>query len=79
MIEVTYTGRYPNYCRGQLIICINGKVFDFPQGSLSLDTSVYLNPWTVIKWPHDFPDKCKDEAVRVINDTLKHECCGGCR
>lgn len=79
MVEVTYTGRYPNYCRGQLRIGIEGKVFDFPHGSLSLDTSVYLNPWTVTKWPSDFPDNQKEHTVKAINDTLRHECCGGCR
>ncbi len=79
MIEVTYTGRYPNYCKGQLSICIEGKVFNFPNGSFSLDTSLYLNPWSVTEWPPGFPDKQKESAVKAINDTLRHECCGGCR
>lgn len=85
---VSYNGKYPNLCAGDLIMRVNGKEVVFPDrclvsgGSVSFtddwDEVVECGDWTIDRWPENFPEELKSEAVRIVNENIEHGCCGGC-
>lgn len=92
IIKVKYDGDYPCACRGQLLVEIDFKVYDFGNyalssgGSVSFDEDWYEEvthgPW---KWrikdnefPEGFPMHLKDAVLDIINTYVDHGCCGGC-
>lgn len=43
MIEIKYNSKYPNLCRGQLIVIINDKEWIFPNRCLLSGGNVHFN------------------------------------
>lgn len=87
-IVIKYDGDYPNLCRGKLSVTINGRLWDFPEGSLSSGGSVWFDDdwtehiqdgaWEVMEWPEGFPEEMKDATMKAINNEIPYGCCGGC-
>ena len=87
-IKIDYDGNYPNLCSGDLIVTIDGKEWKFPKycmvsgGSVWFDNDwgehVTRGPWSIDKWPEDFPYEFKNKVIDAINDEIHHGCCGGC-
>lgn len=87
-IKVTYTGRYPNMCRGTLIIEVNGQIIyseDYvteSTGSCGFNhdySESYIDSGTLIWDPEharQFPQYIRD----AVEDELSKfdVCCGGC-
>ena len=88
VVFVSYDGEWPNLCSGTLKLMVCGKLIVFDDyclesgGSVSFDDDwcedISSGSWSVSKWPKDFPEELKDEALEVINENIEHGCCGGC-
>lgn len=87
MINITYNGSYPNLCRGDLIVTIGDKVYDFSYGLVSggavrftpeWEEIVTTGPWELDIWPEDFPEDLKEDVLSEINSQIPWGCCGGC-
>lgn len=82
---ISYTGKYPNLCRGICTIIVNNKQWEITDlcsgGRVSFDEDwtehVEEGPWSV-EWPEGFPEEYKIEALAVINSNIGYGCCGGC-
>jgi hypothetical protein len=70
---ISYDGGYPNLCGGTLIMSIDSVEIEFPSCCLSSGGGVSFDE----DW-QDFPDELKEEALRLVNDNIPQECCGGC-
>lgn len=88
-IVISYDGKYPNFCRGNLTVHIGTKVWNFPRYCLSSgghiefdeeisDWKIYYGPWIICTWPTDFPENLKDAVTNAVNDQIPFGCCGGC-
>lgn len=87
-ITVKYDGRYPNLCRGTLVVTIDGKEWTFPNyclssgGCVSFDDDwqeeVTGGPWKITDWPDGFPEEHKVATLDAVNDQVEWGCCGGC-
>jgi hypothetical protein len=87
-INIEYDGAYPNLCRGNLVVIIDGKKWQFPDYCLSSGGYVTFDenwterigcgPWGVREWPKDFPDNLKSITLTAINGHIPWGCCGGC-
>ena len=83
---VSYDGDYPNLCSGKLIMSLDGVKIEWPKGALrsggtiSWDDDVerIAGDWTIRRWPADFPEALKTEAVELVNDNIPLGCCEGC-
>jgi len=93
-IEIEYDGAYPNLCSGVLIVKIGNDYGPFIDtytfeshslrsgGSVTFDENwsehITSGPWSVYKWPADFPEEYKEIVTDEINAQISHGCCGGC-
>lgn len=85
MIEfVSYTGKYPNLCRGTLVLRIDGE-FVCLNHCLVSGGCVGFNGLTEIveqgKWSVNVPEEYKkyeEEITTVVNENIEYGCCGGC-
>lgn len=87
MIEfVSYNGRYPNLCRGTLVIKVNGEEVSlenylYSGGRCWFDKEwndhVEEGDWRITKLPDDL-EPYRDEILEVVNENVVHGCCGGC-
>ena len=85
---ISYNGKYPNLCSGQLILAIDGIPIIFPSHCLSSGGSILFDDdwsehiesglWTITEYPEDFPEFLKDKAVDLVNQNVYQGCCGGC-
>lgn len=85
---VSYTGKYPSLCCGELTLNIDGKDYTWKDGLISSGGSVYVDgaeeaitygEWTI--HVDEIPDEIKKyahEIDKVINTNIEHGCCGGC-
>lgn len=87
---VSYTGKYPNLCRGNLTLLIDGETVKFDGikdrfwasgGFISDDyyEDTYTGEWVI--YIDDIPEKYRKYAYeidRVFNESVPHGCCGGC-
>lgn len=88
MIEfVSYDGKYPNLCSGQLVLKINGRVRELPRYCLHSGGRVWFEEgWGAAhietgKWSIDLPEDLeplRKEIEKCINKNIPHGCCGGC-
>ena len=88
MIEfVSYDGKYPNLCSGQLVLKINGHLRELPRYCLHSGGHVWLDiDWgdafvETGRWSIDLPEDLKPfrkEIEKCINKNIPHCCCGGC-
>ena len=85
---VSYTGKYPNLCNGDLVVVVNGKFWHFGENALrtggrctynrrTSNCHTYKGPWT-IKFPEGFPEDLQGVVTDAVNDRVEHGCCGGC-
>lgn len=90
---ISYNGKYPNLCYGDLTLEIKGKTVTFNKekgcfwktgGGVGFssdweDTYVNHGPWRVEsnQMPLEYREYAK-EIENVINQNIPHGCCGGC-
>lgn len=88
---VTYTGKYPNLCRGSLVLKIDGELVLFGSGDhaepifwttggyLDAEYEAHTGEWEIIVdlLPEEYR-KYSAEIDRVFNDNVPWGCCGGC-
>lgn len=87
-IKIEYDGEYPNLCRGNMTVFIDGEKWEFPQWPLASTGGIFNEElqdyipveglWKVRYWPEKFPESLKNSVIDAINDQVKHGCCGGC-
>ena len=86
MIEfVSYNGKYPNLCSGELVLRIDGK-------EVSLDSPLWSGGYVTFdddwrehigcgEWSVNVPEEFAqyaNEITEVVNDNVPWGCCGGC-
>lgn len=87
MVEfVSYNGRYPNLCAGELVLRVDGEEVNF--GKFCLESGGYVafgdewneqvekGPWSV-NVPPQYAQYA-DEITEVVNANVPWGCCGGC-
>ena len=89
---IKYTGEAPNYCRGVLILEIDGKITKFGYDS-DCDYEPFWemggawnnagygerNKWVAETFQVDFPKELDiDKLLEVMNENVDPGCCGGC-
>lgn len=85
---VSYTGKYPNLCCGDLTLEIDGKQVRFGNEKRprfwssggSCRGGIEHGEWEidVEEIPEEYR-KYAAEIDRVFNENVEHGCCGGCR
>jgi len=85
---VSYDGRYPNLCSGELILNVNGKYYTWKSccgflhsgGGIQGDyEGTYSGEWGIDYG--QIPDEIKEFADEIdvcVNDNIPWGCCGGC-
>lgn len=86
MIEfISYDGTFPNRCRGNLVLRINGEEVNFEHclcsgGTVWFDSDwgehIENGPWSV-NVPNEFA-QYTNEITEIVNDNVPWGCCGGC-
>lgn len=83
---ISYDGKYPNLCRGTLVLEKDGKQYQLQRclrsgGSVYLDeqynATVTTGSWMVVNLPKEL-EPFHDEIEQLVNDNVEHGCCGGC-
>lgn len=87
MVEfVSYNGKFPNLCRGTLVIKVNGEEVSLENylcsgGRCWFDKDwvdhVESGDWRISKLPDDL-EQYREEILEVVNENVPHGCCGGC-
>ena len=88
MVEfVSYDGKWPCLCHGTLIIKVDGKTYSFRNAMISggrichddsWDMWAEEGDWEIDLEEHTELEPYKEEITRVVNENVKHGCCGGC-
>jgi len=86
---LSYDGEYPNLCRGTLKLEIDGEEVAWNRNLVSggsvwfskdySEEHVERGEWSV-EFPDNFPKdaELRQEIARVVNENVRHGCCGGC-
>ncbi len=87
-ITIKYDGEYPNLCRGDLIVYLEGVRWVFPEHCLRSGGGVWFDDewgehiekgeWVIEKWPEGFPEDKKGIVLHTFNFEQPWGCCGGC-
>ena len=84
---ISYDGGYPNLCRGNLILKINGELVEFNNvlesgGQVGFDENweeyVVSGDWIVNLSLYPEYEKYEEEITRLVNANVRKGCCGGC-
>jgi hypothetical protein len=83
---ISYNGSYPNLCSGDLVIEVNGKIYELTDHPLSSGGSVrFDSDWNEHissgEWSVTVPNELKDyeeEITDIVNSNVRCGCCGGC-
>lgn len=88
MVEfVSYNGEYPCLCFGTLTIKVNEKVYSFNNAMISggciqrsedWDMWAVQGDWEINLDEHPELEPYKEEITHIVNENVKHGCCGGC-
>lgn len=78
---ISYDGKYPNLCSGELVLKIDGDIVRWKYcmrsgGGLTEDYDTYEGEWSV-----DVPNEykhLKSEIESLVNCNVEYGCCGGC-
>jgi hypothetical protein len=82
---ISYDGKYPNLCSGTLVLRIDNIIYTFPSHCLSSGGGITNNyetivngPWNIVDYPENFPENLMQKALELVNNNIRHGCCGGC-
>lgn len=82
---VSYNGKYPNLCSGELVVCINNEEVNFGCCLTSGGNVWFDNKWMEHveegEWIVSVPDEYREyeeEITDVVNASVPYGCCGGC-
>lgn len=82
---ISYTGKWPNLCSGELTLKINGQIrkdIEISSGGCCGFNSDYSEsyiehgPWHVFV-PEDLKNY-EHEIEKIVNENIPEGCCGGC-
>ena len=75
-------------CESEISVHILGETYEFPKFCLESGGKCYYDgnysivtergPWTIKKWPVNFPPGYKSDVLKQLNEMLPWGCCGGC-
>lgn len=88
---ISYTGKYPNLCSGDLTLNVNGKIMEFGYnkpypcfwitggGCSFKEGNVSKGKWLInmSKLPDELQNYANELEI-IINDNIPYGCCGGC-
>ncbi len=83
----SYDGRYPNYCRGILVLEIDGvdqNLNLISGGGLDANYEPYEGDWKLSTWNNKYVQSLSGSQVKEIEDFINNcnrigkGCCGGC-
>ena len=87
MVEfVSYDGKYPNLCSGELVVKIDGEEVNLGRClrsgggcyiSFDGDEHVTTDDWEIEELPAAY-EKYRKEIEKVANENVPWGCCGGC-
>ena len=83
---ISYDGKFPNLCSGELILLINGIKHKFPLYCMSSGGKIwfdnnYNEHIEYGEWSVDVPKELKEYEEEInycVNEHVVHGCCGGC-
>lgn len=83
---VSYDGKYPHYCRGTLVLRIDGKEVSFTNvltsgGYCHWDGTIDFGPWMVNTFQMEKMGLDLETAIEIedlVNENVPRGCCGGC-
>lgn len=84
---VSYDGRYPHLCMGNLTLKVNGTYVTFNVCLRSGGTCSIIDGEEVVtegEWEvdeYDLPENLTpyvDEITELVNENIPYGCCGGC-
>ena len=87
---ISYTGKFPCLCMGQLTLEIDGKTVTFGNGGdyddfwssgggITADYENYYGKWIIEKEElSEEYRKYAEEIDEVFNENVPYGCCGGC-
>jgi hypothetical protein len=87
MMQIKYSGKYPNYCSGALTVVVDEKTWVFPPYSLlsgggascrGSEEIITQGEWSIREYPEDFPENLKETLLEMVNEEIPPGCCGGC-
>lgn len=86
MVEfISYDGKYPNLCSGNLVLRIDGEEVTLQGCLISGGCVSFTSDWDEVvtsgEWDVDVPKAYlayEDEIIRVVNENVRQGCCGGC-
>lgn len=86
---ISYDGKWPNLCRGILIVEKDGKRYGLNSVLVSggccgfnrdySESYIERGPWEIYK--ENLPQELQDdyhELLELVNDNIDYGCCGGC-
>ena len=82
---ISYNGWYPNLCRGELVLEINGKIERFNHVLSSGGRVWFDGEWNehvergewYVSLPEEF-EHLEDIVTELVNENVECGCCGGC-
>lgn len=87
MVEfVSYNGKFPNLCRGTLVIKVNGEEINLENylisgGQCWFDNKrnghIETGDWRLCQLPNNL-EPYREEIPKVVNENVSRGCCGGC-
>ena len=80
---IDYVGAYPNLCRGESKLWIDGVYITLPKGYLESGGDVDLCDGNIVKASRKvnlptFLEPYREEIARCVNNNVEFGCCGGC-
>lgn len=85
---VSYTGKYPNLCGGELRVRVEGKERLVDSSLISGGTCYWdsrnlqeiltAGAWSVYFRDESFTPEEQARIVELVNANVPHGCCGGC-
>lgn len=83
---VSYSGKYPCLCCGELLVRVDGEERKVDCSMIS-GGSIWINgaddgttegPWSIRFLDDFFTAKEQARIVELVNENVEHGCCGGC-
>ncbi len=86
---ISYDGKWPNLCSGNLVFSVNGQKREVKYalcsgGGITQDWDTYSGAWSIIPIDadelvfNDFTESDFKVLTDLVNENIEHGCCGGC-